>query len=133
MATSYGNGTSNTAAVQILITINGKSLTASNNKRNVVSLKVSRVIGDAADSFTLELFDETAWKIESALYNTDGAPITIIYGATDDWANGKHITFTGFITNYSLSFVRSSYFIKYRRSSAGYRRYRWNGYYWLLV
>lgn len=94
-----------TAAVQILINLNGKSLTLNNNKKNVVSLKVSRVLGDAANKFNLELFDETAWKLESALYNTKQTPISIVYGATADWANGKHITFTGMCTNYNLSFV----------------------------
>ena len=94
----------NTAAVQVLITINGKSITAYNNKKNVISLKVSRVIGDAANQFTLELFDETAWKIESALYGTKNAPISIVYGASDDWANGKHIAFVGNIITYNLSF-----------------------------
>lgn len=94
-----------TAAVQILISINGKSITLSNQKKNVVSLKVSRVLGDAANKFILELFDETAWKIESALYKTGQTPISIVYGATADWANGKHITFTGMCTNYNLNFV----------------------------
>lgn len=94
-----------TAAVQILINLNGRSLTLNNNKKNVVSLKVSRVLGDAANKFNLELFDETAWKLESALYNTKQTPISIVYGATADWANGKHITFTGMCTNYNLSFV----------------------------
>ena len=94
-----------TAAVQILINLNGKSLTLKKKKKNVVSLKVSRVLGDAANKFNLELFDETAWKLESALYNTKQTPISIVYGATADWANGKHITFTGMCTNYNLSFV----------------------------
>lgn len=95
----------NMSAVQILININGKSVTVHNNKKNVVSLKVSRVLGDAANKFTLELFDETAWKLESALYKTKNTPISIQYGATGDWANGKHITFAGICTNYNLSFV----------------------------
>ena len=60
----------NMSAVQILITLNGKTVTVKNNKKNVVSLKVSRVIGDTANKFTLELFDETAWKLESALFGT---------------------------------------------------------------
>ena len=94
----------NTSAVQVLITINGKSITAYNNKRNVINLKISRVIGDAANKFTLDLFDETAWKIESALYGTKNTPISIVYGATGDWANGKHISFVGNCTNYNLSF-----------------------------
>ena len=62
-------------------------------------------MGDAANQFTLELFDETAWKIESALYGTKSAPISIVYGASDDWERGNHIMFTGNITNYSISFV----------------------------
>lgn len=94
-----------TAAVQMLININGKSVALKNNKKNIVSLKVSRTIGDAANKFTLELFDETAWRLESALYKTKLTPISIQYGATADWANGKHITFTGMCTNYNLSFV----------------------------
>lgn len=95
----------NMSAVQILINLNGKSLTLYNNKKNVVSLKISRVLGDAANKFTLELFDESAWKLESALYKTKNTPISIQYGATGDWANGKHITFSGICTNYNLSFV----------------------------
>lgn len=95
----------NMSAVQMLININGKSLTLYNNKKNVVSLKVSRVMGDASNKFTLELFDETAWKLESALYGTKNASISIQYGATGDWASGKRITFTGICVTYNLNFV----------------------------
>ena len=94
-----------TAAVQVLVTINGKTVTVENNKKNVVSLKVNRVIGDVANKFTLELFDETAWKLESALYKTGSTPISIQYGATGEWASGKYCTFSGLCTNYNLSFV----------------------------
>ena len=97
--------TNNTAAVQVLITLNDKTITAKANKKNVVSLKVSRVLGDAANKFTLELFDETAWKLESALYKTQNTPISIQYGATGNWSGGNHITFAGICTNYNLSFV----------------------------
>jgi len=95
----------NMSAVQILITLNGKTVTVKNNKKNVVSLKVSRVIGDTANKFTLELFDETAWKLESALYGTKNTPISIQYGATGEWKNGKYIALSGICTNYNLSFV----------------------------
>jgi hypothetical protein len=96
---------SNTEAVQVLISINGYSLTVRNDKKNVVSLKVARTIGDSADTFTLQLFDETAWKIESFLYGTKGASISIQYGATADWEEGNYRTFTGTILKYSSSFV----------------------------
>lgn len=50
-----------------------------------MSLKVSRTLGDGANKFTLQLFDETAWKLESLLYGTGQAPISFRYGAPEEW------------------------------------------------
>ena len=94
-----------TPAVQILINLAGVSLTLYNEKKNVVSLKVSRTIGDGANKFTLQLFDETAWKLESLLYGTGQAPISFRYGAPEEWKKGRYVTFSGICINYSLSFV----------------------------
>lgn len=94
-----------TPAVQILINLAGVSLTLYNEKKNVVSLKVSRTLGDGANKFTLQLFDETAWKLESLLYGTGQAPISFRYGAPEEWKKGRYITFSGICINYSLSFV----------------------------
>lgn len=94
-----------TPAVQLLINLNGVSLTISNNKKNAVSLKISRTIGDGANKFTLQLFDETAWKLESLLYGSGQAPISFRYGASGEWRQGRYVTFSGICVNYSLSFV----------------------------
>lgn len=94
-----------TPAVQILINLAGVSLTLYNEKKNVVSLKVSRTLGDGANKFTLQLFDETAWKLESLLYGTGQAPISFRYGAPEEWKKGRYVTFSGICINYSLSFV----------------------------
>lgn len=94
-----------TPAVQILINLAGVSLTLYNEKKNVVSLKVSRTLGDGANKFTLQLFDETAWKLESLLYGTGQAPISFRYGAPEEWKKGRCVTFSGICINYSLSFV----------------------------
>lgn len=94
-----------TPAVQLLINLNGVSLTISNNKKNAVSLKISRTIGDGANKFTLQLFDETAWKLESLLYGSGQTPISFRYGAPGEWRQGRYVTFSGICVNYSLSFV----------------------------
>lgn len=98
-------------AVQLQVVINGQSLTI--DKSNAVSLSITRVIGDSADEFTLEAFDETAWKLETALIaDKNGkatgklAPISVMYSAADNL--NKSILFTGTCLNYQTTFVGSA-------------------------
>lgn len=88
-------------AVQIQVTINNQSITI--KKDHLVSLKIKRVIGDSADEFTLEAFDETAWKLENAMMGKALAPISVSYSAANNLT--KAIMFTGTCLDYQLSFV----------------------------
>lgn len=91
----------NQGAIQLEVIINNKNISI--KKENLVSLKVSRVIGDAANSFTLEVFDDTAWQLENAIMGTSLAPITIRYSASNSLNNS--IMFTGTCLDYQLSFA----------------------------
>ena len=88
-------------AIQIQVTVDNKSFTFS--KDHVVSLKVKRVMGDTANQFTLEVFDESAWQIENVLMNTELASISVKYSAADNLNNS--IVFAGTCINYQVSFV----------------------------
>ena len=88
-------------AIQIDVTINNKSLTIT--KDHVMSLRVKRVIGDAANEFTLEAFDETAFALENALMQGRLAPISVRYSSAKDM--NKSIIFSGTCLNYQMSFV----------------------------
>lgn len=88
-------------AVQLEITINSKSFTI--KKDHAVSLKMDRVIGDSANKFTLEAFDETAWQLENALMKGQMAPITVKYSSAEDLS--KSYTFSGTCYDYQLTFV----------------------------
>lgn len=88
-------------AVQLDVTINGQSFTAL--KDHAVSLSIRRVIGDAADEFTLEAFDETAWRLENALMGSELAPVTIRYSASNTLK--KTLIFSGICLDYQISFV----------------------------
>lgn len=93
--------------MQVQISINNYSFTV--KKDHLVSLKVTRVIGDAANEFSLEVFDETAWQLENALMlkngsaSTDLASISVKYSAANDL--NKSVTFSGTCLNYQMSFV----------------------------
>lgn len=88
--------------VQLDITINGKSVTIT--KDHAVSLKVTRLIGDSADQFTLEVFDETAYQLESALMAQKLASIAVRYSVSTE-NNKKSILFSGTCYNYELTFA----------------------------
>lgn len=88
-------------AVQIDIVINNQTITT--QKEHAVSLSVIRVIGDSADEFTLEAFDETAWKLENALMENKLASITIKYSVASDLS--KTILFSGSCLGYQISFA----------------------------
>lgn len=90
-------------AIQLDISINNVSL--STNKKNLISLSVHRNIGEAANSFTLEVFDETAYQVENLLAGTGIADISVAYSAADDLKKENTITFTGMILTYNVSFV----------------------------
>lgn len=88
-------------AIQIEVTINNKSLTIT--KDHVISLRVQRVIGDAANSFTLEAFDETAWQLENALMGTKLAPIAVKYSSSNNL--NQSMLFYGTCLNYQVTFA----------------------------
>ena len=88
-------------AVQLQVVINGQSLSI--KKEHLVGLTVDRVIGDSANTFTLECYDETAWKLENALMGNNFANIVIKYSAAEDLTNA--FEFSGICTDYQLSFV----------------------------
>lgn len=98
-------------AVQLQISINGRSLSI--DKKNLVSLTVDRVMGDSANEFTLEVFDETAYQVESLFAdtrNTEGdslASITVLYSAAEslEISDTKSIMFSGIVLTYNVSFV----------------------------
>ena len=98
-------------AIQLQITINGQSITV--EKQNAVSLSIKRVIGDSANEFTLEAFDETAWQLESVLMadktgkaTKTFAPISVTYSAANDLT--KSLSFSGTCYNYQTTFVGSA-------------------------
>lgn len=76
-----------------------------------MSLKINRVLGDAADEFTLEIFDESAWKVEAALKgsspNAELSPITVSYSASKNLKK-KTVLFSGTILNYQVAFTGRS-------------------------
>lgn len=88
-------------SIQLNVLINEKSISI--ERKNIVNFSVNRVLGDAADKFTLELFDESAWKVESALKGKSMAPITVQYSASTDISN-KTILFSGIILDYQVAF-----------------------------
>lgn len=104
--------TNSVVTAQVLITINGKSLTLSNYKKHVVSLKVTRVEGEQANTFSLQVFDKSAWDLEALLAKsksvtgTSQGLIGITYSNALDLSNTK--SFSGIISNYSLDFVGSA-------------------------
>lgn len=92
----------NQGAVQVSVTINGGSITI--NKENFLNLKIKRYIGDSANTFTLEAFDETAYALENLLMkNQNFAPIMVQYCSAKNM--NKKITFSGVCYNYQISFV----------------------------
>lgn len=94
---------SSQGAVQLDISINGKSLSI--DKQNLVSLNVNRVVGDSANEFTLEIFDETAYQVEQLLFRQGISSITVMYSAADDLDKNHSMMFTGVILTYNVSLV----------------------------
>ena len=92
-------------AVQLDVVIDGKSYSI--DRKHLSSLQVTRNLGDAANKFTLEVFDETAYQIENALAGRGQPSITVKYAAANDWAYGNQssIVFTGVCMDYQISFV----------------------------
>ena len=97
---------SNHGAVQIQVTVNGHSLTI--KKKNLISLQVKRTMGDAANEFTLEAFDETAWQLENSLMGSDYAPISVAYSSAASINQNKTIIFAGTCFNYEVTFAGMS-------------------------
>ena len=90
----------NQGAIQLEVIINNRNISI--KKENLVSLKVSRVIGDAANSFTLEVFDDTAWQLENAIMGTSLAPITIRYSASNSLNNSRLFKAFIYLSPYNL-------------------------------
>ncbi len=92
-------------AIQLDVVIDGKSYSI--DRKNLSSLQVTRNLGDAANKFTLEVFDETAYQIESALAGRGQPNITVKYAAANNWSNNQYasIVFTGVCIDYQISFV----------------------------
>lgn len=88
-------------AVQVQVIINGKSFTI--DKKHLSSLNMKRTFGEAANEFTLEVFDETAYIIESQLIGESFPSITIKYAAAKSFNNT--ILFTGTCLDYTTTFV----------------------------
>lgn len=88
-------------AVQVQVIINGKSFTI--DKKYLSNLNVKRTFGEAANEFTLEVFDETAYIIESQLIGESFPSITIKYSAANSFDNT--ILFTGTCLDYTTTFV----------------------------
>ena len=91
----------NQGAVQLQIIINNKSLSVS--KKHLVSLNVKRVIGDSANEFTLEVFDETAYQVENLLIGSAFPSITVKYSASTTL--NKSVIFTGMCLDYNTTFT----------------------------
>ena len=91
--------------VGLRVKINNTSIPIPNN--NLVSLKVARVIGDSVNSFTLEVFDDTADKVETILAGSGNqfCPIELWYRGK---ANETEEHFTGTIYNWVPSFIGAS-------------------------
>ena len=92
-------------AIQLDVVIDGKSYSI--DKKNLSSLQVTRNLGDVANKFTLEVFDETAYQIENALAGRGQPSITVKYAAANSWSNNEYssIVFTGVCIDYQVSFV----------------------------
>lgn len=101
--------------------LNGKTLDLPNN--NLVSLSVNRVMGDSANAFTLEVYDDTAVDIEMILMNNKGhfPKIDVYYRGN---ANDPEQHFTGTIYDYVPTFVGGSMML----SITGYVGYSDNDY-----
>ena len=91
----------NQGAIQLQIIINNKSLSIS--KKHLVSLSVKRVIGDSANDFTLEVFDETAYQVENLLIGSAFPSITVKYSSSTSLT--KSVIFTGMCLDYSTTFT----------------------------
>ena len=91
----------NQGAIQLQIIINNKSLSVS--KKHLVSLNVKRVIGDSANEFTLEVFDETAYQVENLLIGSAFPSITVKYSASTTL--NKSVIFTGMCLDYNTAFT----------------------------
>lgn len=83
----------------VFITINGKTF---NTKNHLLSLTVERCIGDVANNFTLEVFDETAEDVEMLLMSAYPSQITVKYSNSPD---GTYDEFTGSVFDYTTSWV----------------------------
>lgn len=87
--------------VQLMVTLSGNNLTIP--KKNLMSLNIDRNLGDAANKFTLEVFDETAYQMEMLLFQSTDKKIQISY--TNSPNENSLITFSGFCYDYSTAFV----------------------------
>lgn len=92
-------------AIQLEVTIDGVSYSI--DKKHLSSLNVQRNLGDSANKFTLEVFDETAYQIESAIAGKGQPAISVRYSAANNWRSNdfSSVLFTGVCMDYQMSFV----------------------------
>ena len=83
----------------VFISINDKTF---DTKNHLLSLTVERCIGDVANNYTLEVFDETAEDVEMLLMSGYPPEITIRYSNSP---NGTFEEFTGSVFDYTTSWV----------------------------
>lgn len=87
-------------AVQLHVVLAGQDLTIP--RQNLMSLSIDRNLGDAANTFTLEVFDETAFEMETLLIQSPEKTIKISY--TNDTNRNNMAIFTGFCYDYQTTF-----------------------------
>lgn len=91
--------------VGLRVNINGTNFPIPNN--NLVSLKVTRVIGDSVNSFTLEVYDDTADNMETLLASSGKQ-----FSSIEFWYRGKagetEEHFQGTIYNWVPTFIGAS-------------------------
>lgn len=92
-------------AIQLEVTIDGVSYSI--DKKHLSSLQVQRNLGDSANKFTLEVFDETAYQIENAIAGRGQPAISVRYSAANNWKSNQFnsVMFTGVCMDYQMSFV----------------------------
>lgn len=83
----------------VFININNKTF---DTKNHLLSLTIERCIGDVANNFTLEVFDETAEDVEMLLMSAYPSEITVKYSNSP---NGTYDEFTGSVYDYTTSWV----------------------------
>lgn len=91
----------NASYTAIICKIGGKSIV--DNSNHIKSLSIDRAWGDVANDFKMEIFDATAYEIESLLINGN-RNIEVMWVDADGKTSALY---TGFIWDYSTTFVNN--------------------------